>query len=115
MKMIGANTVVLMFIATIWLFCRHSRKLKVSHQSVHSSDADVNAIVTLKDICDFVSTKSFIVIGVNLKNKPCNFLVFFGSVCRFGVKVLVVGASVNTKNLTKNFNVMLEAKFMNRF
>jgi len=40
-------------------------------------------------------------------------LIFFGAVSRFRAVMLVIGASVDTKNLTKKFDVMLEAELMN--
>ena len=89
--------------------------MKRFHQTVHSADADVNAIVTLKDKCYFVSTETLVVIGIDLQDQSCNLLILFSSISWLSVKVLVIGASVNAKNLTENLDVMLEAKLVYRF
>ena len=96
MQMIYAVAGILMFVDFVRLFGGHFRKLQVFHQAVHSSDADGNAIVTLKYIGDFIGTKPLVVVSINLQNKFCDFLVFFGAVSWFGTVVLIIGASINT-------------------
>ena len=59
MKVIGTRPVVLVAVITEWLFSGHPWKLKGFHQPVHSSDTDVYAIITLKDIGDLVGAKHF--------------------------------------------------------
>lgn len=44
----------------------HTWQLKSFHQTAHPTDTDVNAIITLKNIGNFVSTKTFVVISINL-------------------------------------------------
>ena len=79
------------------------RKLQSFHQAVHSSDADDNAIVTLKYIGDFIDAKPFVITSVNLQNKSCDFLVFFGAISWLCGEVFTIRASVNTKNFAKKF------------
>ena len=83
LKMISAFAVVFVPIIAIRLVCGHAWQLKSFHQAVHSTNTDVNAIVTLKNIGDFISTEPFIVIGINLKNALGDFLIFFGAVSWF--------------------------------
>jgi len=70
--------------------------MKSFHQAVHSADTDVNAIITLENESNFISTKSFPVISIELKNGPADALILFGAVSRFRTEMLVVGASVDT-------------------
>lgn len=57
----------------------HTWQLKSFHQTVHSTDTDVNAIITLKNTGNFVSTKPLVVISINLQNKSDYLLIFFGA------------------------------------
>ena len=98
MKVVGTQTIVLMQIVPIRLFGRHTWKLKSSHQAVHSSDTDVYAIVTLKDVGDLVSAKALVIIGVDLENSLSNVLILLSSVSRFRIEMFVIGASVYTKD-----------------
>ena len=59
---------------------RYTWQLKSFHQTVHSTDNDENAIITLKNIGNFVSTKTLVVISINLQNKSGYLLVFFGTI-----------------------------------
>ena len=72
LEMIGTSAV---FIA----FVRMKRLLGRIEEAVHSSDADVNAIITLKNIC----FKPFVIVGIDVKNLGSNHLIFFGSVSWF--------------------------------
>ena len=112
MKVIGTRPVVLMAVITEWLFGGHPRKLKRFHQPVHSSNTDVYAIITLKDIGNLVGAKPFVVIGIDLKDEPGNFLVFLCTIGRFRTVMLVISAPVDTEDFTKNFDVMLKAQLM---
>ena len=82
MEMVCTWPVVLVAVLVKRLVSRHAWKLKSLHQSVHSSDADLNAIITLKDIGYFVSTQPFVVIGIDLKDDPGNLLIFLGPIRR---------------------------------
>lgn len=73
----------------------------------------MNAIITLKNISDFIS-KAFIIIGINLQDSLCNCLVFLCEVSRFSTVMLVIGAPVDAKYFTKKLDIVLETKLMNR-
>ena len=73
----------------------------------------MDAIITLKNEGDFVCTKPFVVIGINMEDQGSNVLILFDTRSRFSRKMLIVGASVNPQDATERFNVMLEPKFMN--
>ena len=94
--MVAAFTIIMMFMVVKGLLCGHSREIKVFHQSVHSADTDVNAIITLKNVSDLVSTKPLIIIGINLKDHLTDLLIFPGAVSRIRTEMLVIGASVDT-------------------
>ena len=89
--------------------------MQIFHQAVHSTDTDVNAIITLKNVSDFISTKPFVIISEDLQNGFCDCLIFFGAISRFSAVMLVISASVDTKNFAEKFDVMLETKFMYGF
>lgn len=82
-QMIGTVAVFFVTIITERLIRGHMWQLKSFHQTVHSTDTSVNAIITLKNTGNFVSTKMFVVISVNLQNKPDYLLIFLGAVSRF--------------------------------
>ena len=48
----------------------------VIEEAVHSSDADVNAIITLKNMGDFICSKPFVIVGIDVKNLGSNHLIF---------------------------------------
>ena len=81
--MISAFTVVFVAIIAIRFVCGYAWQFKSFHQAVNSTNADGNAIVTLKNISDFISTKPFVVISINLKKLLSDFLIFFGAVSWF--------------------------------
>ena len=107
MKMVVAGPVIIVPVIAERLFRGHSRKLKGSHQSVHSSDADADAIITLKDVSDFVSAKPFVVIGIDLKDYPGNILILLCTISRFRIVMFVIGAAVDTEDLAENLDIML--------
>ena len=100
LEMIGA-VVACLLMMNERLFSRHAWQLKRSHEPVHSSDTDVDAIITLKDISDLISAKTLLIVGMDLQNEPCNLLILFCTVSGFRGVVLIVSASVNTENLAK--------------
>ena len=82
LKMVSAFTVVLMAIVTEGLLRGHPGELKVLHQSVHSADTDVNAIITPEDISDLIGTQTFVVIGIDAKDHLGDFLIFLSAIRR---------------------------------
>ena len=90
----------------------HFGELQSLHQAVHSSDTDVDAIITLKNEGNFVCTKPFVVIGINMEDQGSNALILSDARSRFSRKMLIIGASVNSQNPTERFDVMLEPEFM---
>lgn len=80
LEMIDALAVFIMFVRMKRLLGRHLWQLKRFHQAVHSSDADVNAIITPKNMGDFICSKPFVIVGIDVKNLGSNHLIFFGSV-----------------------------------
>lgn len=62
------------------------------------SDTEINIIITLKKICDFVNTKMFIVISINFKNKLGYFLVCFDVISRIlNCNILVLPVDISKK------------------
>ena len=55
----------------------------------------MDAIITLENVCDLISTKSFLVIRIDLKDGPADVLILFGAVSRISTEMLVIGASVD--------------------
>ena len=80
LEMIDALAVFIVFVRMKRLLGRHLWQLKRFHQAVHSSDADVNAIITPKNMGDFICSKPFVIVGIDVKNLGSNHLIFFGSV-----------------------------------
>lgn len=72
----------------------------------------MDAIITLKNEGNFICTKPFVIIGINMEDQGCNALILSDARSRFRRKMLIVGASVNPQDSTERFNVMLEPKFM---
>ncbi len=83
LQMIGTFAIFFVTIITERFIRRHTWQLKSFHQTVHSADTDVDAIITLKDIGNFVSTKTLVVISINLQNKLGYLLIFFGAISWF--------------------------------
>ena len=80
LQMIGTFTIFFMTIITERFIRRHTWQPKSFHQTVHSTDTDENVIITLKNIGNFVSTKTLVVISINLQDKPGCFLIFFSAI-----------------------------------
>lgn len=70
----------------------------------------MDAIITLKNEGDFVCTKPFVVIGINMEDQGSNVLILFDTRSRFSRKMLIVGASVNPQDSTERFNVWIYTK-----
>ena len=83
LQMIGTFVIFFVTILTERFIRRHTWQLKSFHQTVHSTDTDENAIITLKNISDFVSAKTFVVVSINLQNKLGYLLIFFGAISWF--------------------------------
>lgn len=77
---------------------RYFGKLHGFHQAVHSADADMNAIITSKNMCDFVSTDPFVVVRIDAEDSLADLLVLNSSCSRSRMKVLVVGTAVHFQN-----------------
>ncbi len=97
----------------IWFICGHTWQLKSSHQSVHSTDTDVYAIITLKNVSDLVSAETFVVVGIDLKDQSGDLLILFGTISRFRLVMLVVSTSIHIENSAKGFDIVLKTKLMN--
>lgn len=95
LKMMGAFAICTAFVRMKRLLGRHLWQLKWFHQVVHSFDADVNAIITLKNMGDFIWFKPFVIVGIDVKNLGSNDLIFSGSDRWYWI-AMIVGAVVNT-------------------
>lgn len=80
LQMIGTFAIFFVTIIMERLIRRYMWQLKSFYQTVHSTDTDENAIITLKNIGDFVSTKTLVIISINLKKELGCLLVFFGAI-----------------------------------
>lgn len=67
LKTIDALTVFIVLMRMKRLLGRHLWQLKRFHQVVHSFDADVNAIIILKNMGDFICSKMFVIMGIDVK------------------------------------------------
>lgn len=70
------------------------------------------AIITLKNISDFVCSESLVVICVDMKNQGRNMLILSDTWCRFRREMFVISASVDLKDPAEGFDAMLETKLM---
>ena len=83
------------------------------HQPVHSSGADVYAIVTLKDVLDLVSPKAFVIISINMQDHGFKTPVFRNAGGRFLSKMLVISTPVDIQNTAECTDVMLKTELVN--
>jgi len=92
----------------------HRRKAHAFHQAVHSSDTDVDAIITSEDVSDFIGVKPFIIIGIGIDVEDCRFdlLIFKSPGSRFGVKMLVICAPIYLQDPAQSLDIMLEAQLV---
>ncbi len=70
------------------------------------------AIITLKDISDFVCSKSLVVVCIDMKNQRSNMLIFSDTWCGFSREMFVISASVDPKNPAEGFDAVLETELM---
>lgn len=82
------------------------------HQSVHPSDTDAYAIVTLEDVGDFISAQTFVVIRMDMENQRSNLLILPDAWGGFSREMFVISASVDPENAAERFNVVLETQLM---
>lgn len=82
------------------------------HQSVHPSDTDAYAIVTLEDVGDFISAQPFVVIRMDMENQRSNLLILPDAWGGFSREMFVISASVDPENAAERFNVVLETQLM---
>ena len=111
-EVIAAWTLILMSHSSRFISC-HFGQIYGLHQSVHSSDTDVYAIITTEYVSDFISTKTFIIVRINLKNDTFDVQIFLYSRSWNLNKMLIICATIYMKCPTKRFNVMLESQFVN--
>ncbi len=71
-----------------------------AHQAVHSFNADVDAIVTLEDMVDFIGAK----------DKAPEILVKRNTGSGRRIKMLVVSASIDKQDTAKRLNTMLKTE-----
>ena len=71
------------------------------------------AIITLKDMSNFISTKTFFVVSIKPKNQLRNLLIYFGAISKPGMVMLVISASVNAEDSAKSFDIVLQTQLMN--
>ena len=102
-----------MVVVFVWSICGHTWQLKSSHQSVYSTDTDVYAMITLKNVSDLVGNETFVVVGIDLENQSGDLLIFFCTISRFRLVMLVVSASIHVENSAKSFYIVLETELMN--
>ena len=81
-------------------FCGHFRKFHTAHQAVHSPDADDYAIVTLKDMPDFVCARALVIIRIDMQDRTPEFLVLRSTGSRSCSEMLVISTPVETQNPT---------------
>ena len=84
------------------------------HQAVHSSNADADAIITLEDVGNLVSSYAFIAVGIDLKDGMPDALVLLDTGSRLGVEVLVISAAVYVKHPAERLDAASEAELMDR-
>ena len=54
----------------------------------------MNAIVRLKNMSNFISFESFVIVGIDVKNLGSNHLIFFVSVRWLRIVMFIVGVAV---------------------
>ena len=91
------------------LYGTHFREVHGFHESVHSTDTDVNAIATLKTDLNFMFTQSFIRSSIDFQNMRTNLSVFYFSARGMMVQKFVICTCtmVNFQNTADSRNGML--------
>ena len=69
------------------------------HQAVHSSDTDMDAIITLENKGDLICSKPLAAVGVNMEDQRRNILILLDGGRGFSREMLIVVDSVDRKNL----------------
>ena len=90
----------------------HFRQFHTAHQPVHSPDADVYAIVTLKDVLDLVCARPLVIIRIDMENRTLEALVLRNTGSGHCSEMLVISAPVDVQHSAQGFDVMLETEFM---
>ena len=111
-KSVDAGNVVLAYSFPFGLFSGTFRKVHGVHQPVHSSETDVNAIITLQYTADFIGPEGIVVIIVDPKDELSDFLILAGTGSRLRIKVLVVGAAIYLQHSAKSLDAVLVAQFV---
>ena len=107
-----ADTFLMLCSAAGWLFSGHGRQSHRVHPAVHSSDTDTDAIVTLQDVGNLVSSDALNVVSIDLKDGLSDTLVLLDSGSGLRVEVLVISAVVYVKHPAGRLNAVLEAELM---
>ena len=102
-----------MMLIFVWFICGHTWQVKSSYQSVHSTAANVYAIITLKNVSNLVGAETFVVVGINLEDQSGDLLILFGTISRLRFVMLIVSASIDVENSANSFNIVLETELMN--
>ncbi len=105
--MIGTDSVVRMAAANHRFCGRHLGQLQRFHQSVHSSDTDMDAIITLENKGNFICSGPLVVVGVNMENQRRNVWILPDTGRRFSRKMFVVSASVDIEDPAERFDAVL--------
>ena len=77
---------------------RHLRKVQGLHQAVHSSDTDMDAIITLKNISDFVCAKPFSMLTMDAKDQRRKLLILRDTGRWSRMKVLIISTSIDAQH-----------------
>lgn len=84
------------------------------HQAVHSADTDMDAIITGKNMSDFVSADPLAVVRVDAEDEPPDLLVLDSSCSRSRMKMFVVGAAVYVQDTAQGFDGVLTTEPVDR-
>ena len=85
----------------------HSGQIHGFHQPVHSSRADIDAIITLQTQCDFLAAESFVRLGVQIHNARADLLILFFPRGRLMPQEFVIRAPVYPQNPAQGADGML--------
>ena len=113
LQMIYAGTIISFCARPLRFNSGHLRQVHGVHQAVHSSDTDVDAIITFKDTANLISADAFIKVSIYLKDDDLDLLIFTCPCSRFRMEMLVVSAPVDSQNLAESFYIVLVTKLMN--
>ena len=81
-----------------WLNSTHFRQIHILHQPVHSSTADIYAIITLETNRELSAAKTFVGFCVQFDDPGSDLSVFFFPIRFPATEKLVVGAPVYPKH-----------------